>query len=259
MSVSQMLKNNIYLVTGSSRGIGKEIALTLARQGASIILNAATSVEEARAVLVKLPRVACQQHLFLPANVEQEEDIVSMMEKIQQRYGYLNGLINNAGSTQFVDHPHLNDLSTSLIDKMYRLHFRAPLLCAKYGTSLLKEGQVRCSVPSHIVHIASIAATTAIGSNIAYCAMKAAVLNLTQSLARSLAPAIHVNAVSPGLTETSLTAEWHDYKADQRNKTPLERLASPKDVADAVFALLTSLRYTVGQNIIVDGGRSLHH
>jgi 3-oxoacyl-[acyl-carrier protein] reductase len=109
-----------------------------------------------------------------------------------------------------------------------------------------------------VVNISSIAAVTAMGSNIAYCASKAAVNNLTMSLARALAPAVRVVAVSPGLVDTefvkSLDQAWRD---EQAKRTPLQRLAMAEEVADAVLAVATYLRFTTGAIVPVDGGRPL--
>jgi 3-oxoacyl-[acyl-carrier protein] reductase len=110
---------------------------------------------------------------------------------------------------------------------------------------------------AQVINISSIAALTAVGSNIAYCAMKAGMLNMTVSLARALAPEIRVNAVSPGLTQTGLMKGWVKYGREQAKKTPLGRLGKPEDVAECVFALASGMGYVTGQNIIVDGGRSL--
>jgi len=96
------------------------------------------------------------------------------------------------------------------------------------------------------------------GSNIAYCAMKSALVNMTQSLARALAPKIRVNAISPGLVDTELTKGWESYRSEQIHKTPLGRLGSDNDIANTALALVTSLSYITGQNLVVDGGRSLN-
>ena len=135
---------------------------------------------------------------------------------------------------------------------MYKVHFRGSFLCIKYAESLLRKS----SQPS-IVNIASIASITAIGSNIAYCAMKAAVVNMTKSLARVLAPNIRVNAISPGLVDTELTKEWKDYRKKQIDLTPLKILTTTTDVANEVLHLILSDNIT-GQNIVLDGGRTLN-
>jgi len=88
--------------------------------------------------------------------------------------------------------------------------------------------------------------------------MKAALVNMTKSMARALAPGVRVNVISPGLTETELIKGWDEYKSEQISKTPLGRLATCEDIASAVYALVTSLEYMTGQNIVLDGGRILN-
>lgn len=246
------LRDKVILVTGSSRGIGKAIAARLAEEGASIIINSSKSIDEARKTLSVLPKRKGQQHCFIPADVTASEQIKEMMKEIKSRYGRLDALVNNAGTTTFIKHSNIEELTTEIFDLMYKTHLRGPFLCVREALPLLKK-----SKDAQVINIASIAALTAVGSNIAYCAMKAAVVNMTMSLARALAPRIRVNAISPGLTETDLIKGWGSYKTEQIRKTPLRRLGKPEDIAETVFALLTSLNYVTGQNIIVDGGRTL--
>jgi 3-oxoacyl-[acyl-carrier protein] reductase len=110
-----------------------------------------------------------------------------------------------------------------------------------------------------VINISSIAAVTGMGSNVMYCASKAAVDNMTKSLARALAPRIRVVSVSPGLVDTdfvkSLDQKWRD---EQAARTALRRLASPREVAQAILAVITQLTFTTGSIIAVDGGRPLN-
>lgn len=246
------LRNKVVLVTGSSRGIGKAIAMRLAKEGADVIINASRSIKAAEATRSSLPETAGQKHSFIRADITSPAQISEMMRQIKRQYGRLDILVNNAGSTYFIKHSDLNKLTTEIFDEIYKMHLRGPFLCVQKALPLLKR-----SKGALVVNIASIAAITAVGSNVAYCAMKAALLNMTKSLARALAPKVRINAVSPGLTETDLIKGWGDYKSEQIRKTPLRRLATSEDIANAVFSLATSLTYVTGQNIIIDGGRIL--
>lgn len=246
------LENKVVLITGSTRGIGKAIAMRLAKEGANVVINASGSKEEARKVLSVLNKADRQRHCYIRADIKSLKQISAMMGEIKKRYGRLDILINNAGRTYFIPHGKIKSLTEGIFDEIYELHLRGPYLCIQEALPLLKK-----SNDAAIINIASIAAITAIGSNIAYCAMKAALVNMTQSLARALAPDIRVNAISPGLTQTGLIKGWKRYKAEQLRKTPLGRLGTAEDVADAVLSLLTSLTYATGQNIVVDGGRTL--
>lgn len=246
------LNGKIALITGSTRGIGKAIAFRLAKEGASVIINSSKSQKEPKMVIAQLPKVKDQDHCFIRADIRRPDDISRMMNKIRGRYGRLDILVNNAGTTRFVKHGDLEGLTLDIFDEIYQAHLRGSFLCVQKSYGLLKKGQ-----DALVVNIASIAATTAIGSNIAYCAMKAAVVNMTKSLARALAPDIRVNSISPGLTQTDLIKDWEPYRSEQLRKTPLGRLGRPEDIANAVYALATSLTYVTGQDIVVDGGRSL--
>jgi 3-oxoacyl-[acyl-carrier protein] reductase len=245
--------DKVALITGSGRGIGKAIALRLAQEGAHVVLNASKSIDEAKMTLSELPKKVGQEHSFIQADIKTPEQIFKMMDQINQRYGRLNILVNNAGTTRFIKHDQLGDLTTEIFDKIYQVHVRGTYVCVQHALPMLKKDK-----ESLVVNIASIAAMTAVGSNIAYCAMKAALVNMTKSMARALAPGVRVNVISPGLTETELIKGWGEYKSEQISKTPLGRLATCEDIASAVYALVTSLEYMTGQNIVLDGGRILN-
>ncbi len=248
------LKDQIVLVTGSSRGIGKAIAHRFANAGATIIVNSSKSVDEALAVLSDLPRSNPHQkdHSFIAADMGEPSQILKLVKSVEERYGHLDVLINNAATTTFIKHSDLDKLSIDLSDQMYKTNFRGPLVLIQQALPLLKKGK-----HPQIINIVSTAATTAMGSNVVYCAMKAALLNLTYSLARALAPDIRVNAVSPGLIKTELTKAWKEYHEGHLLKTPLQRLGLPEDIAEAAISVATSLPFVTGQNLIVDGGRGL--
>lgn len=246
------LEDKVALVTGSSRGIGRAIAICLAENGADIVINASKSDGEAKEVLSALPGNKGRRHCYIRADIRSPEQISEMMERIGSRYGRLDILVNNAGATHFIEHHKTAELTKDIFDEMYELHLRGYFLCIQKALPLLRK-----SKEASIVNIASIAAITAVGSNIAYCAMKAGIVNMTKSLARALAPDIRVNAISPGLTETALIKDWKDYKDEQIKRTPLGRLGACEDTANAVFSLVGPLTYVTGQNIVVDGGRTL--
>jgi len=246
------LQNKTILVTGGSRGIGRAISICLANQGANIIINFSESDSEAEKLLNILNTECDQTHLAIKADVTIEDDLINLFKEIKSTFNNLDVLINNAGWTKFIDHSDLNSHDSSIFDEMYKVHLRGSYLCIKYAESMLRKSDLPI-----IVNIASIASITAIGSNIAYCAMKAAVVNMTKSLARSLAPKIRVNAISPGLVDTDLTKNWVDYRRSQIDLSPLKSLTNPEDIANEVLHLIQSPN-TTGQNIVVDGGRSIN-
>jgi len=246
------LLGKVALVTGSSRGIGKAIAAALAKEGAHVVINASSSRSEAKKAYMGLPRPAGQKHSLIIADIAAPGQISKMMCLIGKKYGCLDILVNNAGTTTFIKHSELDKLTQDIFDKIYAVNLRGAFLCVQKALPLLKR-----SDSAQVINIASIAAMTGVGSNIAYCAMKAGLVNMTLSLARALAPGIRVNAISPGLTETGLMKGWGKYPAEQIRRTPLGRLGRPEDTAAAVLALIDPLKYVTGHNLVIDGGRTL--
>jgi 3-oxoacyl-[acyl-carrier protein] reductase len=246
-----MLDGRAALVTGSSRGIGLAVGRELARAGAHVMLNAHRSAREIQEAVKALPG-GVDRHGWFQASVENPDEVAAMMAEVDRRWGRLDILVNNAGVTRFVPHHDLDALDLDLFDRIYRVNLRGVFICIRAARPLLERHP-----PGLVVNISSIAAMTAIGSNVAYCASKAAVINLTRSLARALAPAIRINAVSPGLIDTELTQGWEGYRDEQIAKNPMWRLGTPEDVAAAVLALATSLPYANGMNLVLDGGRCL--
>jgi 3-oxoacyl-[acyl-carrier protein] reductase len=172
---------------------------------------------------------------------------------IDRRFDAVDILVNSVGTTRFVAHADLNGLDDGLIDDIFRTNWRGPFATIRALQPLLARNQ-----NGLVVNISSVAATTGIGSNVAYCASKAALNAMTVSLARALAPAIRVVSVSPGVVETGfisgLDQGWRD---EQAKRTPMGRFASPDDVGAAVLATATTLAYSTGCIIPVDGGRPL--
>jgi 3-oxoacyl-[acyl-carrier protein] reductase len=155
-----------------------------------------------------------------------------------------------------VPHGDLDALDDALIDQILATNVRGPFAALRVLRPMLDKS----TLPGGgvVVNISSLAAVIAMGSNVMYCASKAALDNMTKSLARALAPRIRVVSISPGLTETdfikSMDQRWRD---EQLTRTPLKRLATPNDVASAVVAAIKHLTYTTGSVIAVDGGRPL--
>ena len=158
------------------------------------------------------------------------------------------------GNARPVGHGDLEALDDELIDAIFRVNWRGAFACVRALKDLLAAGD-----GGLVVNISSIAAVTGIGSNVAYCASKAALNAMTLSLARALAPAIRVVSVSPGWVEGEYASRMDPAILEaQRQKTPLGRLAQAEDVAEAVLAVATSLRFSTGCIIPVDGGRPLN-
>lgn len=246
------LEGKVAVVTGATGGLGAVICEALARAGASVVAGYNRSADAAYTLVSELPETA-NGHLALAAPVTDSAALGRLANRVQSHYGRCDILVNCAGTTRFVAHADLEGLDDELIDSILSTNVRGPIACVRALAPLLKV-----SGAGLVVNISSIAARTAMGSNIAYCASKAAVDNLTQSLARALAPEVRVVSVAPGLADTEfvqgLARDWRD---EQAARTPLGRLALPEEVASAVLVLATQLTFTTGTVIPVDGGRPL--
>jgi len=162
-------------------------------------------------------------------------------------------LVNCAGITRYVPHNDLDALDDRLIDDIFRVNWRGPFAAVRAFRKLLGA-----SGDGLVINISSIAGVTAMGSNVAYCASKAALDSMTKSLARALAPEIRVVSVSPGLVDTdfvkNLDKKWRD---EQAARTPLKRLATADEIGAAALAVVAHLNYSTGCIIAIDGGRPL--
>jgi len=247
------LAGKVALVTGGAGGLGAEICRELAALGASVVVGYHSSADAARGLAAALPVAGAAGHCALAAPVTDSAALAGLAHDIGARHGRCDILVNCAGITSFVPHDDLDGLDDDLIDNILATNVRGPFAVVRALRPLLAA-----SGDALVVNVSSIAAVTATGSNVMYCASKAALDNMTRSLARALAPAIRVVSVAPGLADTdfvkALDRAWRDRQAD---RTPLRRLAAPRDVALAVVALATHLTFTTGAVIPVDGGRPL--
>lgn len=247
------LAGRIALVTGGAGGLGRAICEALAAEGASVVVGYHRSAAAAEQIAASLPNVPLG-HAAMAAPVTNSAQMTQLAAAIDARFGGLDILVNCAGTTRFVAHANLDELDDTLIDEILATNVRGPFAAVRAMRPLLAR-----SAHALIVNISSIAASSAMGSNIMYCASKAAVDNMTRSLARALAPGIRVLSVAPGLVDTDfvrgMDAGW---RAEQSARTPMARLADPSEVARAVVATATHLTFSTGAIIGVDGGRLIN-
>ncbi len=240
------------LITGGAGGIGSAICRKFAEAGYSVIITYNSDREKAEKLLASLPE---GNHAIFQAPNTNPEKLQALTEFIKKKYGKLDVLVNNAGITTPVKHEDLEGLTDEWIDKIMQTNVRGTFAIIRAMQPLLARSS---GVDALIVNISSVAAISGIGSNVAYCASKAAVDSITRSLARALAPKIRVVSISPGWVLGDYTQNIDpEYLQTQIDKTPLARLASAEDVANTVLALATHLTFTTGSIIPVDGGRLL--
>lgn len=249
--MTRTLHNQVVIVTGGSGGIGSTICRRLAEAGAKIVLTYSRSADTAQAVADSL---SGDGHLVIRCPVDDSAAQAQLAQTIRAEYGRLDILVNNAGITRPVPHDDLDGLDDALIDDIFRVNFRGAFASVRVFKDLLAA-----SDGGLVVNISSIAARTGIGSNVAYCASKAAMDSMTRSLARALAPRIRVVSVAPGWVNGEYAQRMPpEIIEEQKAKTPLRRIAEAEDVAEAVYAVAAHLTFTTGSIIEVDGGRPLN-
>lgn len=247
------LHGKLALVTGSSRGIGRAIALGLAKAGADVILHCRNNIDKCKEMAseIKSYGVNCD---IVAADTGKPEDVEKMFTYISERYGHLDILVNNAAV--LTRKPFL-DLTISEWDQQMETNSRGYFLCMQYAAKLmLPTGEGR------IINISSISQYTAAINRTHYCASKGAIGMLTKSGALELAPYnITVNAVQPGSIHTDFNNDVlsdPEFYRNCREGIPLNRLGRPDDIAGAVVFLASKeASYVTGAEIVIDGGLTL--
>jgi len=240
----------VALITGGGGGIGSAICRRLAEGGYRVVVNYRSNLAKAQATLDSL---AGAGHMLYQATITQSDELAAMATAVSEQYGRLDLLVNNAGITTPVPHDQLDGLSDEWIDRIFQTNVRGAFASVRAFKELLASGD-----GGLVINISSIAGRTGVGSNVAYCASKAAMDSMTRSLARALAPQIRVMSVAPGWVWGEYASRFpQDYIDEQISKTPLARIALPEDVAESVWTTAEHLTFSTGSIIEVDGGRPL--
>ncbi len=243
-----MMKDRVAVVTGGGTGIGRAISEHLARAGASVIVNYSRSRDDAEAT-VKAIREAGGTARAVAADVSKQEQATALMDAALAEFGRLDYLINNAGWSTRVPHAEMDKLTDEFWDHVFDTNLRGAFYCVRAAAPLLKK-----QPGAAIVNIASVAALLGMGSSMAYAASKGGMVTLTKSLARALAPEIRVNAVLPGFIRTRFAGWTEDAFSASEKITPLRKLATVDDVAEATVFFCAHALGTTGETLVVDGG-----
>jgi 3-oxoacyl-[acyl-carrier protein] reductase len=243
------------LVTGAASGIGQAAVLALARAGFDVGINYRSSEAAARKTAAEAEKLGAKT-LLLECDVSDEPAVRGMMGKVEGTFGRLDVLINNAGTTAGWKPRDLESLSLDDWDRVFAVNVRGLFQVTRAALPLLKKGAQPC-----IVNTASIVGLRPGPQPIPYAASKAAVVNLTKTLAWNLAPGIRVNAVAPGWMEGTwmqrmLEDQYDDLMGKRAKATPLKRCVTADDVAETMMSLISGNRFVTGEIVVIDGGFS---
>lgn len=242
------LEGKSALVTGASRGIGREIALKLAQMGANVAVNFAGSEEKANEVVAEIKKMG-RKSFAIQCNVANAEEVAQMVKATVEQLGSLDILVNNAGITK---DNLLMRMKESEWDDVLNINLKGVFLCTKAVTrQMMKQKSGR------IINIASIVGVSGNPGQANYVAAKAGVIGLTKTAAKELASRnITVNAVAPGFISTDMTDKLpENVKEEMLKLIPLARFGEPKDIANVVAFLASSeSSYMTGQTLHIDGG-----
>jgi 3-oxoacyl-[acyl-carrier protein] reductase len=250
------LRGRAAVVTGASSGVGRATALELARRGCHVLVNYSRSADEANQVVAAAQQLGVQAVAF-QADVAYDAPCREMIAKAAETFGRIDFLVNSAGTTTFVPHGDLERVSDEDWDRILGVNLKGPFHCIRAALPWLQQSDA-----GNVVSVASIAGIAATGSSVPYAASKAALINMTVSLARALGPKVRVNAVAPGFItgrwlEQGLGRAYDAIKQRCESTTPLRAVCTPEDVADAILSLITGSRLVTGQTLVCDGGMTI--
>jgi 3-oxoacyl-[acyl-carrier protein] reductase len=248
-----VIEGRVAIVTGAASGIGRATALALADLGCNVLVGYARSETEALATAAEIERRGARA-IAVRGDVADDAACRATVDAAVRAWNRLDILVNSAGTTVFVPHAELDAITTDAWDRIFAVNVRGAFQMARAATAPL-----RASKRGAVVNVSSTAASSAAGSSIPYAASKAALDNLTRSLARVLAPEVRVNAVAPGFVDTKWVADGYGERLDAirklvKQQTPLKGAAQPEQVAQAIVSLVTGMDWVTGQVIDVDGG-----
>jgi len=243
----------VALVTGSARGIGRAAALALAEHGYDVAVNYSVSQAAAQQVADEV-RNRGVSAVLVGADVAEDAAITRMADVIGDTFGRLDALVNNAGVTIDVPAADLDAVTADDWDKIFAVNVRGTFQVTRACLPLLRQ-----AASPAVVNVASITGLRPGPQPLPYSASKAAVVNLTRSLAGALGPAVRVNAVAPGWMEgdwmRARLGDNYDRLMDRRARmTPLRRCVTADDVAATIVSLITSNPFITGETIVIDGG-----
>ena len=241
------------VVTGGGTGVGRATALELARQGCSVLINYSRSKEDAERTASEIGSFGVRG-IAVQADVADDIACRQMIERAVNEFGRLDVLVNNAATTAFIKHDDLEGVTADDWQRILGVNLIGAFQCARAARAALLE-----TGSGEIVNVSSVAGLAGTGSSIPYCASKAALNNLTVTLARVFAPSVRVNAVAPGFITTrwlqqGLGSGYETMKKKSEAGALLHRVCTAEDVAGAILNIITGPDLMTGQVIALEGG-----
>ncbi len=243
----------VALVTGSATGVGRACVLQFAERGYDVVVNYSRSATEADETVAAAE--ACGVNVLLvQCDVSDDAGVRRMIGEIESRFGRLDVVVNNAATTNFIEHADLEGLTEEMWDRMLAVNLKGAFFVTRAAAALLKTG-----AGGSVVNVSSVAGITGSGSSVAYCASKGGLNTMTKSLARALAPEVRVNAVCPGPIESRWIRQGNpDWSIEAMvAEYPIPKPSQPNDIADAVLFFAVGTSMSTGQLLSVDGGQTL--
>jgi 3-oxoacyl-[acyl-carrier protein] reductase len=239
------------LITGGGTGVGRATTLQLASRGFDVAINYSRSEDDAETTAAEAHehgvRAVCVQ-----CDVADDGRVRAMIDRCKAEFGRLDVVVNNAGTTFFVKHTELEEMTEEKWDRILAVNLKGTFFVSRAAIPLMRVGG-----GGSIVNVASVAGVAGSGSSIAYAASKGGLITMTKSMARAFAPDIRVNAVCPGVI-ISRWLEGHEDMVEAALKiTPMKRASSTDDIADVVTFLACDAGMMTGQALVVDGGRTM--
>jgi len=246
-------QKSVAIITGGGTGVGQATSKQLAQQGWSVVVNYSRSKADAESTVAEIV-AAGGQAIAVQADVAQDADCRNLVAQTVKTYGRVDLLVNCAGTTEFIPFPELDLATDEVWQRLYQVNVIGPFHCAR----AVQEAML-ASGGGQIINVSSVAAQLGQGSSIPYCCTKAALDNLTVSLARTLAPHIRVNGIAPGFiagrwTQAGLGDRYDSFVAAYEKTLPLGKVCTPDGIAAGILSLVNGSSLVTGQTLTVDGG-----
>jgi ketoreductase RED2 len=244
--VDKRFVDKVVLITGSSSGIGRAAATAFDAEGAKVVVNSSTSVEAGTEVAKSLTDA-----IYVQGDIADPDACANLIDATIDRYGRLDVLVNNAGTTQLIPHADLDAVTDEVFRRIFEVNVLGTFRLTKLAMPHLRKGD-----NASVVNVTSVAGVRPTGSSVPYAASKAALNHLTALLANVTGPEVRVNAVAPGLVRTEWTKDWGPAHDAMKERAPLQRSAEAEDISTAILDVAAST-YMTGQVVVLDGGFSL--